>query len=142
MTELRSGRIAGHSHPEKFPVGGVVEIEAEIIPDEKTRHRGARYRYALDRERNWLPIRVVSLRKDGMIGVVTDFEYNGVLPKTWFVKQVATNYAGSYEIREITPEVQWSQTHLVYTFGQPEFNDAASDAELTSLELIDNPNVR
>ncbi len=141
MTELGSGRIADLSHPEKFPVGGVVEIEAEIIPDEKTGHRGARYRYTLDRERNWLPIRVVSLRKDGMIGVVTDFEYNEVLPKTWFAKQVATNYAGSYEIREITPEVQWSKTHLVYTFGQPEFNVAVSDAELTSLEPIENPNV-
>ncbi len=118
----------------EFQDGGIVTIETRAEAAAERGRSSATHRYTLDRERNWLPTRVIALHEDGLIATVTEFEYDEVLPNTWFIKQVTTNYAGRYEIREISPEVQWSQTHLVYTFGQPEFNVLISDSELTSLK--------
>lgn len=130
-----------------FRDDGIVEIATLSKVAAKRGQTTATHCYTLDRNRSWLPTRVVALRADGLIANVKDFEYDEVLPKTWFMKQVTTNYAGRYEIREISSDVQWSQTHLVYTFGQPEFNVPVSDAELTllrpiTIEEIENSNVR
>lgn len=116
-----------------FHDGGIVEISARTNAAAEHGQTDASHRYTLDSGRNWLPIRVIAFRRDGLVATVTDFEYDEALPKTWFMKQVTTNYAGNYQIPEVTPDVKWSQTNILFTFGKPSFNIPVSKQDLMSL---------
>ncbi len=106
----------------------IVTLHAEIrdVPEYGYRP-GQRFTYILDSNRNHLPTQIIRYHEDGSINVLTELEYEEVVPKSaWFVQSMSQKYF-SEGVANKSDSNRWHQLIVHRVIGPYQTNAKLGD---------------